>query len=295
MLHTYPCREESRVDQERQEGQQRSPRWHLIRRQLPWAGGIATLAFLLIVICGYFFGWKWTGLVADANYPNRTLWDWLDLLIVPVVLAIGGYLFNSSQNRASQRAADQRGQDEALQAYLDHMSDLLLEKHLRTPQEDSGKARIMARARTVTLLSRLDPGRKTRVVLFLQEAGLIQGGHQGIPGPEGQEPVIWLFEANLAKTSLNRTNLMGADLHEADLSEADLSQAGLEGANPWGGHLGGTDLSDAGLQGANLAGADLSGAMGITNEELERQASTLEDATLPNGQKYEDWLKDKEG
>ena len=288
MLHTSPCREESRVDQERQDRQQRSPRWLLIRRQLLWVGGIATLAFLLIVICGYRFGWKWTGLVADANYPNRTLWDWLDLLIVPVVLAIGGYLFNSSQNRASQRAADQRGQDEALQAYLDHMSNLLLEKHLRAPQEDSGEARIMARARTVTLLSRLDPGRKTRVVLFLQEAGLIQGGHQGIPGPEGQEPVIWLFEANLAKTSLNRTNLMGADLHEADLSEANLSQAGLEGANLWGAHLGGADLSDAGLQGANLAGADLSGATGITNEELEQQASTLEDATMPNGQKYED-------
>jgi hypothetical protein len=278
MLHTYPCREESRVDQERQEGQQRSPRWHLIRRQLPWAGGIATLAFLLIVICGYFFGWKWTGLVADANYPNRTLWDWLDLLIVPVVLAIGGYLFNSSQNRASQRAADQRGQDEALQAYLDHMSDLLLEKHLRTPQEDSGKARIMAR--TVTLLSRLDPGRKTRVVLFLQEAGLIQGGHQGIPGPEGQEPVIWLFEANLAKTSLNRTNLMGADLHEADLSEADLSQAGLEGANLWGGHLGGADLRFLSVMGllakdrplVSLAGADLRGVDG-RGAPLEERAS----------------------
>jgi uncharacterized protein YjbI with pentapeptide repeats len=130
-------------------------------------------------------------------------------------------------------------------------------------------------------------------VLFLQEAGLIQGGLQGIPGPGGQEPVIWLFEANLAETSLYRTNLMGADLHEADLSGADLSQAGLDDANLWGAHLRGAALSQAGLLGANLAGADLSGATGITNEELEQQTKSLEGATMPDGQKYEDWLKSK--
>src|SRR3712207_7773815 len=39
---------------------------------------------------------------------------------------------------------------------------------------------------------------------------------------------------------------------------------------------------------ANLGGAD-----GITNEELEQQALSLEGADMPNGQKYEDWLKSK--
>src|SRR5215210_5632192 len=69
------------------------------KKQLLWTGGITSLAFLLIVICGYLFGWKWTGL------PKRTLWDWLDLLIVPVVLAIGGYLFTRSENRSTRMAA----------------------------------------------------------------------------------------------------------------------------------------------------------------------------------------------
>jgi hypothetical protein len=32
----------------------------------------------------------------------------------------------------------------------------------------------------------------------------------------------------------------------------------------------------------------------ITNEELEQQAASLEGATVPDGQKYEDWLKDRE-
>jgi hypothetical protein len=46
---------------------------------------------------------------------------------------------------------------------------------------------------------------------------------------------------------------------------------------------------------ADLRRANLSDASGVTNERLEQQAESLEGATLPNGQKYEDWLKDKEG
>ena len=61
---------------------------------------------------------------------------------------------------------------------------------------------------------------------------------------------------------------------------ADLSRAVLDNAN----------LSNAVLDNANLGGAD-----GITNEELEQQAVSLEGADMPNGQKYEDWLKDREG
>jgi len=39
----------------------------------------------------------------------------------------------------------------------------------------------------------------------------------------------------------------------------------------------------------------LRGAEGFTNEEIEQEASSLEGATMPNGQKYEDWLKSRRG
>jgi hypothetical protein len=45
---------------------------------------------------------------------------------------------------------------------------------------------------------------------------------------------------------------------------------------------------------AKLQGANLSGATGLPNEELERHTKFLKYATMPNDQKYEDWLKDRE-
>ena len=45
------------------------------------------------------------------------------------------------------------------------------------------------------------------------------------------------------------------------------------------------------LRGANLSGADLEGT-NVTDAQLAR-CRTLKGATMPNGQKYEDWLKSK--
>jgi hypothetical protein len=48
------------------------------------------------------------------------------------------------------------------------------------------------------------------------------------------------------------------------------------------------------LSEADLSGANLTEPKGITNEVLEQQAKSLKGATMPNGQKYEDWLNDRE-
>jgi uncharacterized protein YjbI with pentapeptide repeats len=53
-------------------------------------------------------------------------------------------------------------------------------------------------------------------------------------------------------------------------------------------------LCNAWLYGVNLSGADLEEAKGIPNEELEQQAASLKGATMPDGQKYEDWRKSKD-
>jgi hypothetical protein len=92
---------------------------------------------------------------------------------------------------------------------------------------------------------------------------------------------------------LHEANLMGANLNKANLVGANLQGAFLLGANLQGAFLlRGANLDGAFLQVADLTAANLQGAE-VTDEQLADTRS-LEEATMPNGQKYEDWLKDQE-
>src|SRR5215203_4023897 len=97
---------------------------------------------------------------------GKTVWDWLQLFIVPLALVLIGLVFSMQQDarqqqienqraEAERELAEQRAQDEALQAYLDQMGQLMLDKDLRGSEEES-EVRTLARARTLTVLSRLD-------------------------------------------------------------------------------------------------------------------------------------------
>jgi uncharacterized protein YjbI with pentapeptide repeats len=254
---------------------------------------------------------------------GKPVWDWLDLLLVPLILgivAVGltawfnwqqGERQNDIENRRAQaewELAEQRAQDEALQTYLDQMSTLLLEQNL-----SDDKVRTLLRARTLTVLERLDPSRKAQVMRFLLEADLVQSADERVPiialaggnlrgsnlrAADLRE--VDLYSANLSAANLSDSTLRWADLSNADLSpdaelrDADLSHTYLLFADLRGANLSGANLSDAQLRKADLRAANLQGARGVTNDELEQQAASLKGATMPNGQKYEDWLKDRE-
>jgi uncharacterized protein YjbI with pentapeptide repeats len=238
------------------------------------------LVIVITAVCGYVFTeWEWTGLTRPRL---RTFWDWLDLLIVPIVLALGGYLFTRSENRRTQQTAEQRAQtdrqieeqraqESALQAYLEQMTQLV-RGGLRD-QEWLSSLRLLVRGRTLSLFWQLDPKRKRRLLQILHEADLI--------GTETR--VIGLSGADLREAYLRELDLKNAALNGADMKCADLEWADLRGA----------DLSGADLSNANLSNADLTGAT-VAQKQLD-QAKCLEGVAMPNGQMYEDWLNEKVG
>jgi uncharacterized protein YjbI with pentapeptide repeats len=204
------------------------------------------------------------------------------------MLAIGGFWLNQLQKSREERtreqraeierqAAEQRAQTEreiaadkqreaALQAYIDNMSEPLLEKQLHESHpEDSVHS--IARVGTLTVLPRLDKVRKKSVLQFLYESRLL---HK-------DKPIVDLGEADLSKANLAGADLFGASFHEADLSGADLSGANLMFTNLEGASLEGANLSGANLVRANLAGANLAGA-NLSNAFLEK--ASLEKASL---------------
>jgi hypothetical protein len=277
--------------------QGRQSRWRQIIRNVLWTVVLyMVLVVAIIIVLGYVREWDWTGLVKDKAYTKRTLWDWLQLLIIPAVLAGVGLWFNRQQREQELQTADRRAQDEALQAYLDQMSAMLMpnidQPSLYDEPPPNGlrtvaRVRTVARARTLTVLPRLDGDRKARVVQFLYEAGLITKGRP-ILALGGAD----LIEADLTGAILSDADLSGADLSGATLHYARLSEADLRAANLRYANLIEADLSEADLTWAFLEYAKLNGAY-VTDEQLA-QCLSLKGATMPDGQKYEDQRKSKD-
>src|SRR5437763_602783 len=85
-----------------------------------FAGGL--LVFLLI-----FTIYRSNG--TCSGFSKKTLWDWFQLLIIPLVLAVIAISFNRVERKNEKAIALGNQRETALQTYLDKMSELLLKEH----------------------------------------------------------------------------------------------------------------------------------------------------------------------
>ena len=250
---------------------------------------LATIVFLIWIV------WK-TYQADNLGFKDKTLWDWMQLLVVPAVLALLVFWLNKSQKdtelkiaemrRIEEReSAEQRAnvdreiernrqQQKALEDYLDRMTDLLLKNKLRE-SSPSDEIRSIARTRTLTILRSLDGARKSQLIQFLYESSLIgRLNEQGFLEPildlsfadlhqivfeYANLSGICLPKANIRNTKFQGATLVGANFYNADLDDSDFSWAKLRGANLHAG-LKRINLASASLDQANLENADLTGA-----------------------------------
>lgn len=242
-------------------------------------------------------------LVEKLKFWNRKslrekgVWDWLDLLIIPIVLAAGTAYIQWQSGIKQENSTTDRNRQETLATYLEKMTELLLEHELRS-SEPNAEVRVVARARTLTALRELDGERKGQVVLFLAEAGLINQKCESPPNSNTQvcKPAIIslrgadLNDANVRGASMGRrrsanvnlkgVNLEGADLEGAnlgrvDLAEANLYESDLERANLQDASLTNADLRGADLKRANLRGTQLQGACYNNKTNFQDNSSTI--------------------
>jgi Pentapeptide repeats (8 copies) len=236
--------------------------------------------------------------------------------LIGALVALGGVfttqLVNSAlEDRRAKEARDieaartqeareleaQRAHEDALQKYFEQVGKLLIEQPLYKASPTDTLS-VVVRAQTLAVLEGLDPDRKRILLQFLYESGLISKSKpvvslRGADLTGANLSVAILIYANLRRTRLVGAALIFAFLSEADMVAADLSLADLGGSTD----LSETNLQEANLRGANLIEADLRGAnlqdAKVTDAQLE-QAKSFEGAIMPNGQKYEEWRKDKD-
>lgn len=257
---------------------------------------LAALLVLILIYSGYYYSWGWTGFGQYTREKDdkleyqrgKTLWDWLQLLIVPVVLSVIVTQFNAQSAATEHKRAEDQQQEDALQKYIDIMSGILLDKE--NPIDSSRSIQNVARTRTLSILHRLDGERKGTVIQFLQEAQLISTTTHIIrlDGASLEEANLSkrdLSGADLQGVNMHKANLSGVDLHGANLKQVDLSEATIDNANFNDADLRGVDLRGLDLQKvtfvrANLQRAHLEGAHLGTLSQADLRLAFLKDADL---------------
>lgn len=222
----------------------------------------ATIAFLSWIV------WK-TYQADNLGFKDKTLWNWMELLVVPAVLAFIVFLLNKSQKDTELKIAElrriedresaeqranvdreierDRQRQKALEDYLDRMTELLLKNKLRESLP-TDEIRSIARTRTLTILQSLDGARKSQLIQFLYESSLIgKISEQGV-----LKPIIDLSFSNLENTEIKYGKLDGVDLSKANLRNTNFEMSSLIGANFYLADLDDSDFSYTKLMGANL-------------------------------------------
>lgn len=240
--------------------------------------GILSIVFVVAIILLYQV--KWSGL------RGKNVWDWMDLIIVPLVLASGGLLLQRIEDQRTEREEAREKQqareglmDSIFQSYLDDMSDLMINHQLQTNLDIVTAHREQKKAKSNPDNESEGTGEKPSdepVAAYTVDAARLAEATAVVTVARARTVTV------LKSLDVTRRNLLGNFLRETalvtgkhgtlltyvDLSSMDLSRTDFYNFNFTGSLFYRTNLSrtnllktnfnNAYLFRANLSGADIS-------------------------------------
>jgi hypothetical protein len=255
---------------------------------------ISKILFFLLIFIISFLIWRVFVIISNfkwSGFQKKSFWDWLQLLIVPLMLALGAFYLNSAADFRDYQIAQERKQQEVLTDYFSKMQGLIVEtKKIKEtsgytklhPKDEAARLlpefRSTAQALTLSVLEQLDGKRKGKVIIYLAESQLITANNDN----QSSRPEIKLDGANLQKLELkdqvfSYINIAGADMTSTELSDILISDSDLSRVN-----LTEAVLQDVTFKNSNLSGVNLDGAsLTNTNISLEKN-NKYQDACYSN-------------
>lgn len=227
--------------------------------------------FCFLVFLRVAPGLPCVGPIWRSMFGEKTLWDWLSLLIVPAALATLGFQFslmNSNRDRTDSVIADRA---ELFQKYIERIQAYAISGALTSQERPktlhAGDCAISAQTPTALIVQNITQStlmqlqlletetrnlhnEKGMILRFLYSVGSITRGGNKIDLSSADFSSSNLRHANLEGACLN--NLMFNDVESAPGSASDLRYARLDGAD-----LSGTNLARANLRMASLRNAVL--------------------------------------
>jgi hypothetical protein len=248
----------------------------------PWIKGLLSVLlfslsiFLVIIISNWISNFKWSG------FQKKSFWDWLQLLIVPLMLAFGAFYLNYASETRDKQIAEEGKQQELLKDYFSKMQTLILaektlpksnNKPTGSPSLDQNQPKLspesqaIARALTLAVLDELDGKRKGKVISYLADSKLIIEGptlkskseinleHANLKYIVLQDvvmPFVKINNADMTNARLDNVDLSNSDLADSDLSEATLKDVKLIEAKVYR-----VNFTKTNLTGVNFSNTDL--------------------------------------
>ena len=251
------------------------------------------LVILVIFVLFFLIKWAikpdispdWTGFAAydeeKLGARSKTLWDWLDLLIIPVVLAIIAFLYKEFEKIKSKRDIRIQRQHQAVDDFIQIITELSLDHNLATKKPKDGTKEI-ARSRVIFVLENIDGERKGQILQFLYESNLIDltpkvvlvganfKGIQltGIDLHSSEIRGAYFQNSDLQKSNLDQALFVGCNFLKSNFSESKVENTDFSYSNLSSCEFQNMNLSTVNFEGANLTNADFSNSV-ITNKQLD--------------------------
>jgi hypothetical protein len=213
---------------------------------------------------------EWTGFSKYNDINYRTLWDWLDLIIIPGSIGLFAWVFTSYEKDKSKRIENEKFKDVTLDSFMKVMAELIINNDL--PGSPNQKSLAIAKTRMNIALDHLDGTRKGQVLQFLYQSNLIdKHPNLKLQGANFNDTIIdniVLIDAEIRgayfeNASLLDTNLNGSILNSCNFKNADFSNSKMNHTD-----LAYTDLTNAKLRNVDLTSIEFEGAI-LTNADLE--------------------------
>ena len=248
----------------------------------PLIKGLLSVAFfslsilLVIIISNWISNFKWSG------FQKKSFWDWLQLLIVPLMLAFGAFYLNYASETRDKQIAEEGKQQELLKDYFSKMQTLIIEtkkskdsqpkivetkKSVETTKSKDSQPNPdgapllpefipIAEALTFAVLDQLDGKRKGKVITYLADSKLITANIKD----KDSKPVIDLKNANLKEIEIDNLDMNGQLIDKDTIQGVIIRGADMTNANLKKVYLTYSDLTGSDLSKATLTTVDLTGA-----------------------------------
>ena len=243
---------------------------------------ISKILFFLLIFIISFLLWRVFVIISNfkwSGFQKKSFWDWLQLLIIPLMLALGAFYLNSAADFRDYQIAQEQKHQEILTDYFSKMQDLIVEtkKSKQTPgsKESNSEERLLpefrptAKALTLSVLEQLDGKRKGKVITYLAESQLITVDNNKL----STQPEIKLDGANLddielgnkgQRNSLNEDEMTIID--KIKIKNANMKRANLSGLQLLYSELNGSNLENATLENVNFTGSTMIGSRFINGK-----------------------------